>query len=185
MKATPLAIPDVILLEPKVFGDARGFFYESYNQQTFQELTGLDVGFVQDNHSRSARNVLRGLHFQLPPKAQGKLVRAVVGEVFDVAVDIRKESPTFGHWVGAILSADNKHQLWIPPGLAHGFLVLSEYAEFLYKTTEYYAPQLERCILWNDPKLAIDWPRVGGEAPILSDKDGVGMTFAETAHSLR
>ena len=178
MKATPLAIPDVILLEPKVFGDERGFFYESYNRQMFRELTGLDIDFVQDNHSRSARKVLRGLHYQLPPKAQGKLVRAVAGEVFDVAVDIRQQSPTFGRWVGAILSADNKHQLWIPPGLAHGFLVLSEYAEFLYKTTEYYAPALERCILWNDPDLAIDWP-LDGEIPILSGKDGVGMSFAE------
>ncbi|GHU39673.1 dTDP-4-dehydrorhamnose 3,5-epimerase [Betaproteobacteria bacterium] len=184
MKATPLAIPDVILLEPKVFGDERGFFYESYNQQTFREVTGLNVDFVQDNHSRSARNVLRGLHYQLPPKAQGKLVRAVVGEVFDVAVDIRQESPTFGRWVGATLSADNKQHLWIPPGFAHGFLVLSEYAEFLYKTTEYYAPSLERCILWNDPELAIDWPLDGG-APILSGKDGVGKTFAEAARSLR
>jgi dTDP-4-dehydrorhamnose 3,5-epimerase len=184
MKATPLAIPDVILLEPKVFGDERGFFHESYNRRTFQEITGLNVDFVQDNHSRSARNVLRGLHYQLPPKAQGKLVRAVAGEVFDVAVDIRQESPTFGRWIGAVLSADNKHQLWIPPGLAHGFLVLSEHAEFVYKTTEYYAPELERCILWNDPGLAIDWP-LDGVAPILSGKDGVGMSFAEATRSLR
>ncbi|GHU04033.1 dTDP-4-dehydrorhamnose 3,5-epimerase [Betaproteobacteria bacterium] len=182
MKATPLAIPDVLLLEPKVFGDERGFFFESYKQQTFQELTGLNVDFVQDNHSRSARKVLRGLHYQLPPKAQGKLVRAVAGEVFDVAVDIRKESPTFGRWVGITLTAENKQQLWIPPGLAHGFLVLSEYAEFVYKTTDYYAPALERCILWNDPSLAIDWPLDGG-APILSGKDGVGMSFAEATHS--
>jgi dTDP-4-dehydrorhamnose 3,5-epimerase len=188
MKATPLAIPDVLLLEPKVFGDERGFFYESYNQQTFQELTGLTVDFVQDNHSRSARKVLRGLHYQLPPKAQGKLVRAVAGEVFDVAVDIRKDSPTFGRWVGVTLSAENKQQLWIPPGLAHGFLVLSEYAEFVYKTTEYYAPALERCLLWNDASLAIDWPldALEGEgAPILSGKDGVGMSFAEAMRSLR
>jgi dTDP-4-dehydrorhamnose 3,5-epimerase len=183
MKAIPLAIPDVILLEPQVFGDERGFFYESYKRQTFRELTGLDVDFVQDNHSRSARNVLRGLHYQLPPKAQGKLVRAVAGEVFDVAVDIRQQSPTFGRWVGVILSADNKRQLWIPPGLAHGFLVLSEYAELVYKATEYYAPTLERGILWNDPDLAIDWP-LDGKTPILSGKDGAGMTFAEATRSL-
>ena len=169
MKATPLAIPDVLLLEPKVFGDERGFFYESYNQQGFQQATGLDVTFVQDNHSRSARNVLRGLHYQLPPKAQGKLVRAVVGEVFDVAVDLRQDSPTFGQWVGEKLSAENKRMMWIPPGFAHGFLVLSEYAEFLYKTTDYYAPELERGVLWKDPELAIEWP-ISGE-PVLSAKD--------------
>jgi dTDP-4-dehydrorhamnose 3,5-epimerase len=181
MKTTSLSIPDVLLLEPKVFGDARGFFYESYNRAAFREAAGLDVDFVQDNHSRSAKNVLRGLHHQLPPKAQGKLVRVVLGEVFDVAVDIRKGSPTFGRWAGATLSADNRRQLWIPPGLAHGFLVLSEYAEFLYKTTEYYAPELERCILWNDPHLAIDWPLDG--APILSAKDGAGASFAEATSS--
>ena len=169
MKASPLAIPDVLLLEPKVFGDERGFFYESYNQQAFQQATGLNVSFVQDNHSRSARNVLRGLHYQLPPKAQGKLVRAVVGEVFDVAVDIREDSPTFGQWVGEKLSVENKRMMWIPPGFAHGFLVLSEYAEFLYKTTDYYAPELERGVLWNDPDLAIEWP-ISGE-PVLSAKD--------------
>lgn len=169
MNVTPLAIPDVLLLEPKIFGDERGFFYESYNQQAFQQVTGLDVQFVQDNHSRSARNVLRGLHYQLPPKAQGKLVRAVVGEVFDVAVDIRENSSTFGQWVGEILSADNKRQMWIPPGFAHGFLVLSEYAEFLYKTTDYYAPEYERSILWNDPDVAIAWPLKG--EPVLSAKD--------------
>ena len=177
MKATPLAIPDVILLEPKVFGDARGFFYESYNQEAFRQATGADVEFVQDNHSRSVRNVLRGLHYQLPPKAQGKLVRVALGEVFDVAVDIRKGSPTFGQWVGEVLSADNKRQLWIPPGFAHGFLVLSEAAEFLYKTTDYYAPELERCILWNAPELAIDWPLAG--TPALSTKDFAGTPFAE------
>ncbi|MDR0576884.1 MAG: dTDP-4-dehydrorhamnose 3,5-epimerase [Candidatus Accumulibacter sp.] len=182
MKAAPLSIPDVLLLEPRVFGDARGFFYESYNRTAFREATGLDVDFVQDNHSRSARNVLRGLHYQRPPKAQGKLVRVALGEVFDVAVDIRRDSPTFGKWAGAILSAGNKRQLWIPPGLAHGFLVLSEYAEFLYKTTDYYAPEFEHCILWNDPALAIDWP-LGGGAPILSAKDGAGMAFAEAARS--
>ena len=175
MKVTRLAIPDVILLEPKVFGDERGFFYESYNQQAFQQATGLDVTFVQDNHSRSAQNVLRGLHYQLPPKAQGKLVRAVVGEVFDVAVDIRKDSPTFGQWVGEILSADNKRQLWIPPGFAHGFLVMSEHAEFLYKTTDYYAPEAERCILWNDKTVAIEWPLI--VPPVLSFKDSAGASF--------
>ena len=169
MKVTPLAIPDVVLIEPRVFGDERGFFYESFNQRKFNEATGLDLQFVQDNHSKSARNVLRGLHYQLPPKAQGKLVRAVVGEVFDVAVDIRKGSPTFGQWVGEVLSAENKRQLWIPPGLAHGFVVLSETAEFLYKTTDYYAPECERAILWNDPDLSIDWPITG--EPILSVKD--------------
>ncbi len=179
MKATRLAIPDVVLLEPKVFGDERGFFYESFNEQLFLELTGADVRFVQDNHSRSERNVLRGLHYQLPPKAQGKLVRVVVGEVFDVAVDIRRESPTFGKWVGEILSADNKRQLWIPAGFAHGFLVLSEGAEFLYKATDYYAPQLERCIAWDDPELRIAWPLQN--EPVLSVKDrvGVSLTFAE------
>ena len=169
MKVTPLAIPDVLLIEPRVFGDERGFFYESFNQQRFNEVTGLDLQFVQDNHSKSAKGVLRGLHYQLPPKAQGKLVRVVAGEVFDVAVDIRKASPTFGKWVGVTLSGDNKRQLWIPPGLAHGFLVLSESAEFLYKTTDYYAPELERGIIWNDPDLAIRWP-IEGE-PLLSGKD--------------
>jgi dTDP-4-dehydrorhamnose 3,5-epimerase len=169
MKVTPLAIADVLLIEPKVFGDARGFFYESFNQQAFNAATGLDLGFVQDNHSKSARNVLRGLHYQLPPKAQGKLVRVIAGEVFDVAVDIRKASPTFGQWVGESLSAENKRQMWIPPGLAHGFLVLSETAEFLYKTTDYWAPELERGILWNDSDLAIAWPLIG--EPLLSPKD--------------
>ena len=176
MKAIPLAIPEVLLIEPKVFGDERGFFYESFNQRAFNEATGLDLMFVQDNHSKSARNVLRGLHYQLSPKAQGKLVRAVAGEVFDVAVDIRKGSPTFGQWVGEILSADNKRQMWIPPGFAHGFLVLSESAEFLYKTTEYYAPEYERCILWRDPDLAIAWPITG--EPVLATKDAHGSLFA-------
>ena len=176
MKVTPLAIPDVLLIEPKVFGDERGFFFESFNQQRFNEVTGLDLQFVQDNHSKSAKNVLRGLHYQLPPKAQGKLVRVVAGEVFDVAVDIRKNSPTFGQWVGVILSGDNKHQLWIPPGLAHGFLVLSESAEFLYKTTDYYAPELERGIIWNDPELAIEWPIDG--VPLLSGKDAVSARLS-------
>ena len=175
MIVTPLAIPDVLLIEPRVFGDERGFFFESFNQQRFNEATGLDLQSVQDNHSKSAKNVLRGLHYQLPPRAQGKLVRVVAGEVFDVAVDIRNDSPTFGQWVGEILSADNKHQLWIPPGLAHGFLVLSESAEFLYKTTDYYAPELERCIRWDDPDLAIKWP-LDGE-PTLSGKDAQGKPF--------
>jgi dTDP-4-dehydrorhamnose 3,5-epimerase len=172
MKVTPLPLPGVLCIEPKVFGDARGFFHESYNQRVFRELTGVDAVFVQDNHSRSIKNVLRGLHHQLPPKAQGKLVRVVLGEVFDVAVDIRADSPTFGRWAGQSLSAENKRQLWIPPGFAHGFLVLSEYAEVLYKTTEYYAPEHERCILWNDPRLAIDWPHAA--PPILSAKARAG-----------
>ena len=170
MKAVPLALPEVLLIEPKVFGDARGFFFESFNQRAFNEATGLDVHFVQDNHSRSVRHVLRGLHYQLPPYAQGKLVRAVQGEVFDVAVDLRPDSPTCGQWAGAVLSAENKRQMWIPPGFAHGFLVLSEAAEFLYKTTDYYAPEYERSIRWDDPELAIDWP-LGGAAPLLSGKD--------------
>lgn len=176
MQATPLAIADVMLLEPKVFGDDRGFFYESFNQQAFNRAVGREVCFVQDNHSKSAKNVLRGLHYQLPPKAQGKLVRVVAGEVFDVAVDIRRGSPTFGRWVGEVLSAENKRQLWIPAGLAHGFLVLSDSAEFLYKATDYYAPELERCIAWNDPALAIAW-RLDGP-PSLSGKDAVAPLLA-------
>ena len=176
MKITPCAIADVLLLEPRVFGDDRGFFYESFNQRAFQEATGLDLQFVQDNHSRSARHVLRGLHYQVV-QPQGKLVRVVAGEVFDVAVDIRPDSPTCGRWVGEILSAGNKRQLWVPPGLAHGFLVLSETADFLYKTTDYYAPAHERCIAWNDPLLAIDWP-LNGQAPVLSAKDMAGAPFA-------
>ncbi len=176
MRATPTAIADVLLLEPKVFGDERGFFYESFNEKAFREATGVDVRFVQDNHSKSARNVLRGLHYQVR-QAQGKLVRVVQGEVFDVAVDIRKGSKTYGQWVGEILSAENKKQLWIPAGLAHGFVVLSETAEFLYKTTDYYAPAHERCIAWNDPDLAIEWPIDG--APALSAKDAAGMAFRE------
>lgn len=173
MKVTRLSIPDVLLIEPKVFGDARGFFYESFNEERFRAETGLDVAFVQDNHSRSAKGVLRGLHYQLPPHAQGKLVRVVRGGVFDVAVDIRKSSPTFGQWVGAELTEDNHHQLWVPPGFAHGFLVLSETADFLYKTTDYYAATHERCIAWNDPKLAILWP-AWGDVPQLSNKDAQG-----------
>ena len=177
MKVTPLAIPDVLLIEPKVFGDDRGFFFESFNQHRFNEATGLDFQFVQDNHSKSAKNVLRGLHYQIPPKAQGKLVRAVAGEVFDVAVDLRKSSPTFGKWVGELLSAENKRQMWIPPGFAHGFLVLSDSAEFLYKTTNYYAPECERSIRWDDPDVAIGWPPTG--QPALSDKDNAGLSFSE------
>ena len=168
MKATPLAISDVILLEPKVFGDDRGFFFESFNQAKFEAAIGRHVTFVQDNHSRSVKNVLRGLHYQIQ-QPQGKLVRVVQGEVFDVAVDIRKSSPTFGQWVGEILSAENKRQMWVPEGFAHGFVVLSDTAECLYKTTNYYAPEHERCIVWNDPAIALQWP-IDGE-PVLSAKD--------------
>ncbi|MBP7573989.1 MAG: dTDP-4-dehydrorhamnose 3,5-epimerase [Rhodoferax sp.] len=177
MKVTPCAIADVLLIEPRVFGDERGFFFESFNQRAFNLATGLAPSFVQDNHSKSARGVLRGLHYQLH-QPQGKLVRVVAGEVFDVAVDIRCNSPTFGKWAGEILSADNKRQLWVPPGLAHGFLVLSETAEFLYKTTDYYAPEFERCIAWNDPDLAIVWPTPQG-GPQLSAKDAAGVTFLQ------
>lgn len=178
MQVTRQAIPDVVLIEPKVFGDSRGFFYESFNQQAFRAATGFQCNFVQDNHSRSTQGVLRGLHYQLPPRAQGKLVRVVRGAVFDVAVDIRKDSPTFGQWVGALLTEDNHCQLWVPPGLAHGFLVLSESADFLYKTTDYYSPEHERCIRWDDPQLAIAWPSV--EAAIqLSAKDQAGRWLAE------
>jgi dTDP-4-dehydrorhamnose 3,5-epimerase len=171
MNATRLRIPDVVLLEPKVFGDERGFFYESFNQARFEEALGKSVNFVQDNHSRSAKGVLRGLHYQIQ-QPQGKLVRVVAGTVFDVAVDLRKSSPTFGQWVGEILSAGNHRQLWVPEGFGHGFVVLSDSAEFLYKTTDYYAPQHERCVAWNDPELAIDW-RLDG-APSLSAKDAQG-----------
>jgi len=176
MKATPTAIPDVLLIEPKVFGDTRGFFFESFNQKAFNEAAGLDVNFVQDNHSRSSKGVLRGLHYQLQ-QPQGKLVRVVRGAVFDVAVDIRKDSPTFGRWVGAELTEDNHQQLWVPPGLAHGFLVLSESADFLYKTTDYYAPQHERCIAWDDPDIGIEWPTTS--APQLSAKDQLGKRLRE------
>lgn len=176
MKVLPTAIPEVLVIEPKVFGDARGFFYESFNQQAFNAATGTNHHFVQDNHSKSSRGVLRGLHYQIQ-QAQGKLVRVVQGAVFDVAVDIRQSSPTFGQWVGVELSADNHRQLWVPPGFAHGFLVLSESAEFLYKTTDYYAPAHERCIAWNDPQLAIAWPDIG-MAPLLSAKDAAGLTLS-------
>ena len=177
MKATRLAIPEVVLIEPKVFGDARGFFFESFNQKAFNDATGTNHQFVQDNHSRSAKGVLRGLHYQIQ-QPQGKLVRVAQGAVFDVAVDIRKSSPTFGQWVGEELSEDNHRQLWVPPGFAHGFVVLSDIAEFLYKTTDYYAPQFERCIAWNDPDLAIDWPDIG-MAPLLSAKDATGLSLAK------
>ncbi len=176
MKVTRTAIPDVCLIEPRVFGDARGFFYESFNARAFAEATGVQAEFVQDNHSRSARGVLRGLHYQIQ-QAQGKLVRVVAGEVYDVAVDIRRSSPTFGKWVGAHLSADNKAQFWVPAGFAHGFVVLSDTAEFLYKTTDYYAPEHEQCIAWNDPFLNIQWPDLG-DAPKLSAKDAAGNTWA-------
>lgn len=176
MQAIRTAIPDVVILEPKVFGDDRGFFYESFNARVFRELTGADVTFVQDNHSRSVRGVLRGLHYQLQ-QAQGKLVRASAGEVLDVVVDIRRSSPTFGQWVSVRLSAENKRQLWVPAGFAHGFVVLSESAEFLYKTTDYWAPEHERSILWNDPAIGINW-ELDGE-PQLSAKDKVGKLLAD------
>ncbi len=175
MKVTPTAIPDVMLIEPRVFGDARGFFFESFNQLAFATATGVETTFVQDNHSRSAHGVLRGLHYQIQ-QPQGKLVRVVAGEVFDVAVDIRRSSPTFGKWVGAILSEQNKAQFWVPPGFAHGFVVMSDAAEFLYKTTEYYAPEHEQCIAWNDPFLNITWPDLGA-APKLSAKDAAGTRW--------
>lgn len=173
MKVIPTGIPDVLIIEPKVFGDERGFFYESFNQRQWQEATGLKTTFVQDNHSRSARGVLRGLHYQIR-QPQGKLVRCVVGEVYDVAVDLRRKSPTFGKWVGMTLSAENKRQLWVPEGFAHGFLVTSDYAEFLYKTTDYYAPEFERCIAWNDESLNIEWPITD---PLLSQKDGAAANL--------
>lgn len=176
MKATRLTIPDVILFEPKVFGDERGFFFESFNQRQFEESVGRPVQFVQDNHSRSVKNVLRGLHYQIQ-QPQGKLVRVAQGEVFDVAVDLRKGSETFGQWVGGILSADNKRQLWVPEGFAHGFVVLSGTAEFLYKTTDYYAPEFERSLLWNDPALGIDWPFEG--EPKLAAKDASAKRLCE------
>jgi dTDP-4-dehydrorhamnose 3,5-epimerase len=176
MNATPLAIPDVILLEPKVFGDDRGFFFESFNQAKFEATVGRHVTFVQDNHSRSVKNVLRGLHYQIQ-QPQGKLVRVVQGEVFDVAVDIRKSSPTFGRWVGEILSAENKRQMWVPEGFAHGFVVRSDTAECLYKTTDFYAPEHERCIVWNDPTIDIQWPL--DSEPVLSIKDQQGKSLAE------
>ncbi|RCX08998.1 dTDP-4-dehydrorhamnose 3,5-epimerase [Extensimonas vulgaris] len=173
---TPSALPEVLILEPKVFGDERGFFFESYNRRDFAQATGVQVEFVQDNHSRSAKNVLRGLHYQVQ-QPQGKLVRVVQGEVYDVAVDVRKSSAHFGRWVGVHLSAENKRQLWIPAGFAHGFVVLSDAAEFLYKTTDYYAPAHERCIRWDDPAIGIRWPIAA--PPILAAKDAAGMLLAE------
>ena len=179
MRVIRTEIPDVLIIEPKVFGDERGFFFESYNERQWREATGLEVNFIQDNHSRSLGGVLRGLHYQIR-QPQGKLVRVVSGEVFDVAVDLRKSSPSFGRWVGMHLSADNKRQLWIPGGFAHGFLVISEAAEFLYKTTEYYAPEHERCIIWNDPDLRIIWPLE--KEPVLSAKDGRGVSFRDAEY---
>lgn len=177
MQAIQTAIAEVLIFEPKVFGDDRGFFYESFNQRVFEQATGQRFDFVQDNHSKSARSVLRGLHYQIR-QPQGKLVRVTAGEVFDVAVDVRKNSATFGRWVGAHLSAENKRQMWVPEGFAHGFLVLSEYAEFLYKTTDFYAPEHERCIRWDDTQLAIAWP-LQGQLPLLSNKDQQGLAFAQ------
>lgn len=176
MQAVNTELPDMIILEPRVFGDQRGFFFESFNARSFADATGLQREFVQDNHSRSAKGVLRGLHYQVQ-QAQGKLVRVTAGEVYDVAVDLRRSSPTFGKWSGNLLSAENKRQLWVPEGFAHGFVVLSEFAEFLYKTTDYYAPEHERCIRWDDPTLAIDWPLDG--APQLSAKDQAGLSFVD------
>ncbi|AJP48554.1 dTDP-4-dehydrorhamnose 3,5-epimerase [Rugosibacter aromaticivorans] len=179
MHCTPTTIPEVLLIEPKVFGDDRGFFFESFNRRQFAEITGRDVDFVQDNHSRSVKNVLRGLHYQIQ-QPQGKLMRVVQGAVFDVAVDIRKSSPTFGQHVGMELSAENKRMFWVPEGFAHGFVVLSETAEFLYKTTDYWAPEFERSIIWNDPAINIQWPLLG--APILSAKDQQAKPLAEAEH---
>ena len=176
MKVTPTAIPDVLIIEPKVFGDARGFFYESFNQKAFNEATGTDYQFVQDNHSRSAKGVLRGLHYQIQ-HPQGKLVRVTLGAVFDVAVDMRRNSPNFGKWVGKLLSAENHCQLWIPPGFAHGFVVITDSAEFLYKTTDYWHPEFERSLLWNDAIVGVEWP-IQGE-PQLAEKDARGLRFED------
>ena len=179
MKVTPLSIPDVLLIEPQVFGDDRGFFYESFNQNKFEDAMGKKINFVQDNHSKSIKGVLRGLHYQLTPKAQGKLVRVIQGEVFDVAVDLRQSSPTFGKWVGEILSADNKKQMWIPEGFAHGFLTLSDTAEFLYKTTDFYSKDHEEAIQWNDKTIGIDWPM---QEVSLSSKDNAALSFKEAKY---
>jgi dTDP-4-dehydrorhamnose 3,5-epimerase len=178
MKVTPMSLPEVLLLEPKCFGDERGFFMESFNQRQFDEAVGYPVTFVQDNHSRSAKGVLRGLHYQLPPHAQGKLVRVVTGAVFDVAVDMRRDSPTFGRWVGEELSATNHRMMWIPAGFAHGFLVLSDVADFLYKTTDYYAPHAEAAVRWNAPEIGVAWPPTG-VPPQLSEKDRQAPGFAD------
>ena len=176
MKVIPTALAGVLIIEPRIFGDERGFFFESFNQKAFRQATGIDVNFVQDNHSRSANGVLRGLHYQIE-QPQGKLVRVVRGAVFDVAVDLRKSSPTFGQWLGLELTEENKRQLWIPAGFAHGFMTLSESADFLYKTSDYYAPQFERCIAWDDPELAIDWP-LNDSQPLISVKDQAGLPLA-------
>jgi dTDP-4-dehydrorhamnose 3,5-epimerase len=176
MQVIKTEIPEVLIIEPQVFGDERGFFFESFNQHKFEVLTGIETEFVQDNHSKSAVNVLRGLHYQIQ-QPQGKLVRVVAGEVFDVAVDVRRNSATFGKWVGVVLSGENKRQLWVPPGFAHGFLVLKDGTEFLYKTTDYYAPQHERCIRWDDPSIGIEWPLIN--APVLSAKDQLGKTLGQ------
>jgi dTDP-4-dehydrorhamnose 3,5-epimerase len=180
MELSETEIPDVLVVSPTVFGDERGFFYESYNEKKWHELTGLDTRFVQDNHSKSIQGVLRGIHYQIE-QSQAKLVRVVAGEVFDVAVDLRRSSPTFGKWVGERLSADNKKMMWVPEGFGHGFLVLSETAEFLYRATDFYAPQHERCIIWNDPLLNIEWP-LGGDGPLLSEKDARGSLFSKAEH---
>ncbi len=179
MQAIATELQGVVILEPKVFGDDRGFFAETWNARTFRELTGCTDDFVQDNHSRSAQGVLRGLHYQLPPQAQGKLVRAIVGEIYDVAVDIRRGSKTFGRWVGVLLSADNKRQLWVPPGFAHGFYVTTPIAEVVYKVTAYYSPEHDRGIRWDDPAIGIPWPLVSGGAPLLSGKDSAAVTLAQ------
>lgn len=177
MKLTPTSIPDVILVEPRIFGDARGFFMETYQAKVFAEA-GIHAEFVQDNHSGSQKGILRGLHYQIH-QTQGKLVRVVVGEVFDVAVDLRRSSPTFGKWVGVTLSAENKCALWVPPGFAHGFYVCSDWAEFTYKATDFYAPEWERTLLWNDPQIGVNWPLVDGQLPRLSAKDAVGTLLSE------
>jgi dTDP-4-dehydrorhamnose 3,5-epimerase len=179
MKVTPLSIPDVLVIEPQVFSDDRGFFFESFNQEKFEEVISKKINFVQDNHSKSMKGVLRGLHYQLAPKAQGKLVRVIQGEVFDVAVDLRKSSPTFGKWVGEIISADNKKQIWIPEGFAHGFLTLSDTAEFLYKTTDFYSKDHEEAIQWNDKTIGIDWPM---KDVSLSSKDNAALSFKEVKY---
>ncbi|MBJ8971936.1 dTDP-4-dehydrorhamnose 3,5-epimerase [Citrobacter freundii] len=180
MNIIKTAIPEVLILEPKVFGDARGFFFESFSQKGFEEAVGKKIEFVQDNHSQSQKGVLRGLHYQLEPNAQGKLVRCIEGEVFDVAVDIRKHSATFGQWVGVVLSAENKRQFWIPEGFAHGFLTLSDTAQFVYKATNYYAPQSERCIIWNDPQIDIKWPATSQIQLSAKDEKGLLLSDAET-----
>jgi dTDP-4-dehydrorhamnose 3,5-epimerase len=179
MKVTPLAIPDVLLIEPQVFADDRGFFFESFNQERFEKVVGYKINFVQDNHSKSVKGVMRGLHYQLPPKDQGKLVRVIQGEVYDVAVDVRHSSPTFGKWVGEVLSSDNKKQLWIPEGFAHGFLTLSDTAEFLYKTTDFYSKDHEQAIIWNDETIAIVWPM---KDVSLSSKDELAFSFKEAKY---